>query len=91
MLTLEHSFIKVFEQMSMTNFMNYFLSTAAEALCLLMLLSRIINTLIFFSVYSAEERKEQVRITRPNSFILGPWLRDKERELGPCIHFVSNA
>ena len=29
-LTLEHSFVKVFEQMSMANFMNYFLSTAAE-------------------------------------------------------------
>ena len=30
MLSLEHSFVKVLEQMSMTNFMNYFLSTAAE-------------------------------------------------------------
>ena len=30
MLILEHSFVKVLEQMSMTNFMNYFLSTAAE-------------------------------------------------------------
>ena len=30
MLILEHSFVKVFEQMSMINFMNYSLSTAAE-------------------------------------------------------------
>ena len=30
MLILEHSFVKVFEQMSMINFLNYFLSTAAE-------------------------------------------------------------
>ena len=30
LLTLEHSFVKVLEQMSMTNFKNYFLSTAAE-------------------------------------------------------------
>ena len=30
MLILEHSFVKVLEQMSMINFMNYFLSTAAE-------------------------------------------------------------
>ena len=30
MLTLEHSLAKVLEQMSMTNFMNYFLITAAE-------------------------------------------------------------
>ena len=29
-LILEHSFVKVLEQMSMINFMNYFLSTAAE-------------------------------------------------------------
>ena len=30
MLTLEHSFVKVLEQMSMINFMNYSLSKAAE-------------------------------------------------------------
>ena len=30
MLTLEHSFVKVLEQMSVINFMNYFLNTAAE-------------------------------------------------------------
>ena len=30
MLTLEHSFVKVLEQMSVINFMNYSLSTAAE-------------------------------------------------------------
>ena len=30
MLTLEHSFVKVLEQMSMINFMNYSLSTVAE-------------------------------------------------------------
>ena len=47
-----------------------------------MLLSRTISTLIFFSVNSAEERKKQVRITRPNSFILGLCLRDKEKEWG---------
>ena len=40
---------------------------------------------------AAEERKKQVRITRPNSFIPGLCLRDKERELGPCLHFASNA
>ena len=38
-----------------------------------------------------KERKKQVRMTRPKSFITGPCLRDKERELGPCLHFVSNA
>ena len=30
MLTLEHFFVKVLEQMSVINFMNYSLSTAAE-------------------------------------------------------------
>ena len=54
-----------------------------------MLLSKTISTLIFSSVNSGEERKKQVRITKPNSFILGPCLRDKERELGPGLHFVS--
>ena len=30
MLIVEHSFVKVFEQMSVITFMNYFLSTAVE-------------------------------------------------------------
>ena len=30
MLILEHTFVKVLEQMSMINFMNYFLNTTAE-------------------------------------------------------------
>ena len=32
MLILEHSFVKVLERMSVINFMNYSLSTAAEGL-----------------------------------------------------------
>ena len=62
-----------------------------KALCFLMLLSRTKSTLTMFSANSTEERKEQVTITRPNSFILGPCLWDEERGLGPCLHFVSNA
>ena len=50
-----------------------------------MLLSRTISTLTFFPASSTQERKEWVRITRPNSFILGPCLQDEERELGPCV------
>ena len=59
MLTLEHSFVKVLEQMSMTNLMNYFLSTAAEGgVRLLMLLSRTISTLeLLFSQLSRGEEK----------------------------------
>ena len=34
---------------------------------------------------------QKVRITRPNSFIPGPCLRDEEKGLRPCFHFVSNA
>ena len=47
-----------------------------------MLLSRTISTLTFFPANSTEERKEQVRIIRPNSFILGPCLMDEERGWG---------
>ena len=44
-----------------------------------MLLSKTISTLIFSSVNSAEERKKQVRITRPDSFIPGQCIRNKGR------------
>ena len=54
-----------------------------------MLLSRTISTLIFFSVNSAKERKKQVRITRPNSFIPGPCLQDKERRVGGHASILS--
>ena len=84
-------FVEILEQMSMVNFMYYSLGTTAEGLCLLMLLSRTISTLTFFPDNSTEERKEQVRITRPNSFILGQCLQGEERGLGPCLHFLSNA
>ena len=75
-LILEHSFVKVLEQMSMINIMNYFLSTAAEGFVpshAPLKNNKHLN--IPFSVNSAEERKRQVRITRPNSFIPGPCLR----------------
>ena len=74
--------------MSVTNFILW--AQLQKALCLLMLLSKTISTLIFLSVNSAEERKKQVRITKSNSFIPGPCLRNKGRGLGPCLYFVSN-
>ena len=43
--------------------------------------------LTFFPANSTEERKKQVRITRPNTFIQGPCLWDEERGLGLCLHF----
>jgi len=58
-LILEHSFVKILEQMSMINFMNCSLSTTAEGFVPSHVLSRIISTLIFFSVNTAEERKKK--------------------------------
>ena len=84
-------FVKILEQMSMLTLWIIFWAQLQKALCFLMLLSRTISTLTFFPANSNEERKEQVRITKPNSFILGPCLQDGERGLRPCLHFVSNA
>ena len=84
-------FVKIFEQMSMVILQIIFWAQKQKALCFLMFLSRTISTLTFFPANSTKERTEQVRITRPNSYIPGPYLRDEERRLGPCLHFVSNA
>ena len=56
-------------------------------MCFHILLSRTISTLTFFPANSTEKRKEQVRITKLNSFIPGPCLWDEERGLGLCLHF----
>ena len=74
--------------MSMVAFYIIFWAQLQKALCFLMLLS---STLTLFPANSTKERKEQVRITKPNSFIPGPCLWDEERGLGLCFHFVSNA
>ena len=84
-------FVKILEQMSMVTLQIIFWAQQQKALCFLMLLSRTISTLTLFPANSTEDRKEQVRITRGNSFILGPCLWDEERGLGPYLHFVSNA
>ena len=77
--------------MSMINFINYFLSTAAEGFVSSHApLKNNKHLNILFSQPSQGEEKK-VRITRPNSFFLGPCLWDKERVLGLCLHFVSNA
>ena len=62
-------FVKILEQMSMVNFMVLLWAELQKALCLLMLLSRTISNLTFFSVNSTEEMKKKIRVTRPNSFI----------------------
>ena len=89
-LILEHSFLKVLEKMSMINFMNYSLSTAAEGFVpshAPLKNNKHLN--IPFTVNSAEERKRQVRITRPNSLIPGPCLRTEERGLGAMPPFCQ--
>ena len=77
--------------MSVVNFMDYFLGTTEEGFVLSHAPVKNNKPLTFFPANSTEERKKQVRITRANSFIPGPCLRNEERGLGPCLHFVSNA
>ena len=92
MLILKHSFVKVLEQMSMINFMNYSLSTAAEGFVpshAPLKNNKHLN--IPFQSTQPRRGKKQVRITRHNSFIRGLCLQNEERGLGPCLHFVSNA
>ena len=70
MLTLEQSFIKVLEQLSMINFMTYSLGTAAEGLMpspAPLPNNKCLN--IFFSQLSQRKEKKQVRFTKPDSFI----------------------
>ena len=90
-LILEHSFVKVLEQMSMINFMNYSLSTAAEGFVpshAPLKNNKHLN-IPFQSTQPEEERKRQVRITRPNSLIPGPCLRTEERGLGAMPPFCQ--
>ena len=71
--------------------MDYFLGTTAEGFVLSHASLKNNKHLNIFPANSTKERKKQVRITRPNSFILAPCLQDDERGLGPCLYFVSNA
>ena len=71
-------FVKILEQMSVVTLWIIFWAQLQKALCFLMLLSRTISTLTFFPANSTKERKEQVRIMKPNAFIPGPCLRNEE-------------
>ena len=84
-------FVKILEQMSVVNFMDYFLGTTAEGFVLSH--APLKNNKHLNILYSQlnRKRKKKVRITRANPFILGPGLRDEERGLGPCLQFVCNA
>ena len=91
MLALEQSFVKVLEQMSMINVMNYSLSTAAEGFVPSHApLKKNKHLNILFSQLS-QGKEKQVRITKPNSLIPGLCLWNKRRGFRACLHFVSNA
>ena len=84
-------FVRILEQISVVNFMDYSLGTAAEGFVpshAPLKNNKHLN--ILFSQLNRGKGKTS-QIIRPNSFILGPCLRDKEWGLGPCLHFVSNA
>ena len=84
-------FVKILEQMSVVNFMDYSLSTTAGGFVPShALLKDYKHFNILFSQLN-QGKKKQVRITSPDSFIPGLSLQDKKRGLGPCLHFLSNA
>ena len=92
MLTLKQSFVKVIEQMSMINFMNYSLSTAAEGFMpshAPLKNNKHLNILFSQLSQGKEKNKSESQSLTP-SF----WVRaygTKGGGLGPCLHFVSNA
>ena len=74
--------------MSMINFMSYFLSTAAEGFVPSHAPLKN-NKHLNIPVNSAKEGKRQVRITRSNSLIPGPCLRNEERGAGGRASILS--
>ena len=78
----------------MTNFMNYSLSTAAEGFASYHApLKNNKHLNIPFQSTQPRKGKKQVRITKPNSFILGPCLRDREGvgAMPPFLSVMPNA
>ena len=76
--------------MSMINFMNYFLSTAAEGFVpshAPLKTNKHLNT-PFQSTQQRGKDKLELQGLTPSS--RDPCLRNEERGLGPCLHFVSN-
>ena len=71
MLILEFSFAKVLEQMSMINFMNYFLSTAAEVFVpshALLKNNKHLN-ILFSQLSRGEEKKSESQGLTPSSWV----------------------
>ena len=91
-LILEHFFVKVLKQMSMINFMNYFLSTAAEGFVPSHAPLRN-NKHLNIPFQSTQQRrgkdKSELQGLTPSSW--DPCLRNEEKGLGTGLHLVSNA
>ena len=76
--------------MSMINFMDYFLSTAAEGFVpshAPLKTNKHLN-IPFQSTQQRGKDKSELQGLTPSS--RDPCLRNEERGLGPCLHFVSN-
>ena len=92
MLILEHSFVKVFEQMSMINFMNYFLSTAAEGFGpshVPLKNNKHLNIPFQSTQLRRGKDKSELQGLTPSSQGCDCGMR--RGGWGPCLHFVSNA
>ena len=89
MLTLEHSFVKILEQMSVINFMNYSLSTAAEGFMpshAPLKNNKHLNSL--FSQLSLG--KENTSQNHKGQLLHSGSYGTEGGGLGPCLCFVSN-
>ena len=76
--------------MSMINFMKYFLSNAAEGFVpshAPLKTNKHLN-IPFQSTQQRGKDKSELQGLTPSS--RDPCLRNEERGLGPCLHFVSN-
>ena len=91
MLTLEHSFVKVLEKMSMINLMNYSLSTAAEGFVPSHApLKNNKHLSIFFSQLSRGKEKNKTESQNLTALFRVHAYGTKGGGLGSCLHFVSN-
>ena len=91
-LTLEHFFVKVLEQMSVINFMNYSLSTDAEGFMpshAPLKNNKHLNILFSQLNRGKEKNKSESQSLTPSFQIHAYGTRGGG--LGPCLHFVSNA
>ena len=91
-LILEHSFVKVLEQMSVINFMNYSLSTAAEGFLpshAPLKNNKHLNIPFQSTQPRKRKNKSELQGLTPSSQVRACGMR--RGGLGPCLHFVSNA